>query len=251
MKEKRIPLVTVVMPTYNSQETVYKSVKSVVNQTHENVELIVIDGASTDKTVDIIEQFRCQFAENLTIVSESDSGIYDAMNKGIRLAKGELIGILSSNDTYERNAIEDIVAHYSGKNEYEILYGMQRYIRDGKETHVSIYHHTNLPNKMMAHPACFVTKGLYEKYGAFNLAYKISADYDFLWRMYDKEDVVFTPVYSIITDFHEGGASGTQVGYLETIKLRRKRGQISKGKYIYILARCKIGNLVRRIIIRT
>lgn len=238
-------LVSVVIPAYNSAKTISATLDSLVKQTYSNLEILVIDGASKDNTIKIVESYREIFGERLVITSEKDNGIYDAMNKGIRKARGTLIGILSSNDTFEPRAVEYIVKGYDEGTPDCIIYGMQRYITDGNEVCIAIYSHTNLPRKMMAHPSCFVAKSVYEKFGAFDTCYKSSADYEFLWRMYDNNAVTFKPVYKIIANFNTGGISGTRQGYLETIYLRYTKGQISKKKYNYIRLRCKISQLIK------
>lgn len=239
-------LVSIVIPCYNSEKTIKNALESVLNQTYKHIEIVIVDGASKDNTLDTIRNCCVDVMNQVTIISEKDNGIYDAMNKGIKAAHGQLIGILSSNDAFEKDAVENIVNQYDPKYPICIIYGMQRYLRDGKEIYTAIYRHENLTEKMMAHPSCFVSKKLYEKYGAFDTSFKSSADYDFLWRMYEKSDVHFEPVYKIIANFNMGGTSGTQIGYLETIKLRYEKGQISKVKYKYIKFRCFISKIVRR-----
>ena len=238
-------LVSIIIPTYNSEKTIAATLDSLLKQTYSKLEIIIIDGASKDKTVAIANRYSQYWGKRLIISSEKDKGIYDAMNKGIRKASGILIGILSSNDTFEPQAVEHIVNGYDERKPDCIIYGMQRYITDGKETCVAIYSHTNLPNKMMAHPSCFVSKSVYEKYGVFDINYKSSADYEFLWRMYDNSAVTFKPVYGIVANFNTGGISGTRQGYLETIYLRYTKGQISKRKYKYICLKCFFSKLIK------
>ncbi|MDE6913261.1 MAG: glycosyltransferase, partial [Lachnospiraceae bacterium] len=94
-------LVSVITPCYNSGSTIEKTLECIENQTYDNIEYIIIDGGSTDDTLNIIEQHKSRLPENLTVVSEKDNGIYDAMNKGVRLANGRLVGIVNSDDWYE------------------------------------------------------------------------------------------------------------------------------------------------------
>jgi glycosyltransferase involved in cell wall biosynthesis len=247
VKMKQSTLISIVIPAFNSEKTIGACLDSLVEQTYKNLEIIVVDGLSDDNTVEIVYTYEKYFNERLIANSEKDTGIYDAMNKGIRIASGTLICILSSNDYFEPNAVQDIANAYDENKPYSIVYGLQRCLRDGREIQVVMYHHSNLPHKMMAHPACFVTKALYNRYGMFDTSYKSSADYEFLWRMYDNPDVTFIPVYKIIANFNMGGMSGTQQGYLETIKLRYSKGQISNIHYNYIQIRCFIGNFVRKV----
>ena len=98
-------LVTVITPCFNSEKTIRKTIESVLNQTYHNIEYLIIDGASTDKTVEIAKSYEQAFGGRMKIYSEPDKGIYDAMNKGIRLAGGELVGIVNSDDYYETDAV--------------------------------------------------------------------------------------------------------------------------------------------------
>lgn len=238
-------LVTVITPCYNSEKTIKRTIESVLNQTYKNIEYIIIDGASTDKTIEIAKSYEEAFQGRLHIYSEKDAGIYDAMNKGIRLANGEIIGIVNSDDYYEITAVEDMVAHRLD-TPYQILYGFERIYNEGQETCVVIHHHSNLKNQMITHPTCFVTKRLYEEKGVFDLSYRYSADYEFMLRMNQDAEVVFTPVYKLISNYALGGASGTGAAYIETNKLLLKYGTISKSRYYFILWKYYIARLIRR-----
>ena len=114
-REELPPFVTIVTVCYNSESTIRKTIESVLRQTYTNIEYVVIDGNSQDKTLDIIREYQECFKGRMKLVSEPDEGIYDAMNKGIRLAEGELIGILNSDDHYEENAVEEIVKAWDRK----------------------------------------------------------------------------------------------------------------------------------------
>lgn len=149
--------VTIITVCYNSSKTIERTLKSVLNQTYSDYEYIIIDGFFTDDTLSIIEDYKPLFGSKLRVISEPDNGIYDAMNKGIRLASGDLIGIVNSDDYLELDALQNIVDAYDGY-QYEIIYGMIRTIRDDKEVQVYIKKHENIDEDMIAHPACFITK---------------------------------------------------------------------------------------------
>ena len=223
-------LVSVLTPCYNSVKTIEKTLECIEKQTYQNIEYIIVDGGSTDGTLELIEQHRSRLPEQFTLISEKDNGIYDAMNKGISMAKGQLIGIVNSDDWYENDTIEQIVKHYQG-NTYEVVYGMQRTYLNGKEKATFIYHHDFLPEQMITHPTCFVTKETYEGMGVFDLKYRSAADYDLMLRFYESKKVVFTPIYQILSNFQLGGMSSSQVGVRENATIRYERGFLSKKKY--------------------
>lgn len=226
-------LVSVITPCYNSGETIEKTLVCIEQQTYKNIEYIIIDGGSNDNTMKIIDRHRGRLPGRLTVVSEKDHGIYDAMNKGIKLASGHLIGIVNSDDWYESDTIEQIVKNYSG-SPYEVVYGMQRTFLDGREKATFIYHHDFLPQQMITHPTCFVTKAAYDRFGNFDTQYRSAADYDLMLRFYESGKVVFTPVMSVLSNFQLGGMSSSQTGVRENARIRYRRGYMSKKKYYFI-----------------
>lgn len=224
------PLVTIVTVCYNSEATIKKTMESVLRQTYTNIEYVVIDGNSQDKTLEIIQGNQECFKGRMKLVSEPDQGIYDAMNKGIRLATGELIGILNSDDYYEENAVEEIVKAWDRKG-MQILYGLMRTLKGGKEYSVSMLSHQFLHEHMIWHPACFVTKDVYDRIGLFDTRYQSVADYDFMLRASDSRKVRFVPVYSVIANYRDGGMSKSSAGYMEGLKFRRDKGLLSNTTY--------------------
>ncbi len=233
-------LVTVITPCYNSVKTIQKTLDSVLGQTWNHIEYIIVDGGSTDGTLEVIEENRTKFGDKLTLISEPDQGIYDAMNKGIRRANGELIGIVNSDDYYEKDAVEQMVK--AAKDvPYQILYGFERTLQDGKEASIVFHHHQNLKNQMITHPTCFVSKKLYEDFGVFSMDYKYSADYEFMLRMSENAAVEFVPVYALISNYALGGASGTGDAYLETQRLLCEHGMVSTKRYRLIKWKCYVG----------
>ena len=226
----RTPFFTIITVCYNSSKTIERTLKSVADQNFDDYEYLIIDGGSTDESLDIISRYKDVFGDRLKVVSEPDYGIYDAMNKGINMATGRLIGIINSDDYYEPDALKTVADNYHGEK-HIVLYGMMRKVRDGQEIETVIYNHENLDNQMINHPTCFVTKDIYNDFGAFDLNYKSSADYEFMLRLFHDTDTQFKPIYSIIADFELGGMSGSQVGYRETLQLMKKYGMISSGSY--------------------
>lgn len=232
-------LVSVVTPCYNSRNTIERTLECIENQTYKNIEYIIVDGASTDGTLKIIEQHKDKLPKNLTVVSEKDNGIYDAMNKGIRLAKGQLIGIVNSDDWYENDTIEQAVKNYGG-SQYEVIYGMQRNFLREKEKVTFIYYHDFLPEQMITHPTCFVTADTYRDLGMFDINYRSAADYDLMLRFYESRKVVFQPVMCVMSNFRMGGMSGSQTGVRENAMIRYKRGYMSKKRYQFVMIKSHI-----------
>ena len=211
---------TIITPCMNSEKTIERAINSVLSQTYDDYEYIIIDGESSDATVQIVERYVKQYPHKIKVVSEQDKGIYDAMNKGISLATGDIIGILSSNDYYEPNALETVKSAYKG-DKYAILYGIQNEIdTTGRIVSQTFVNHKDLRHYNIAHATCFMTRDLYMDHGGYTLKYKSSSDYEFLLRMSKKEEVVFEPIDSVITNFTEGGISSTLLARLETHALK-------------------------------
>ncbi|MBQ6886175.1 MAG: glycosyltransferase [Lachnospiraceae bacterium] len=244
MKKEQL-LVTIITPCFNSEKTIEKTLKSVLNQTYHNIEYIIVDGASKDRTMDIVKSYGKKFEGRMKWVSEQDEGIYYAMNKGIAMASGELVGIVNSDDFYEPDAVEKMVEARSNVA-YQILYGFERTLVDGKEASIVIHNHECLDRQMITHPTCFVTKKLYEDLGTFNTDYRYSSDYEFMLRMFHSGKVEFTPVYALISNFALGGASGTVKGYRETNRLKYEYHLISKARYRFVDIKCAINIFLRR-----
>lgn len=223
-------LFSIITVCLNSEKTIERTIKSVLEQSCRDYEYILVDGASSDRTMEIIHQYEPLFQGRMKVISEPDKGIYDAMNKGIRAASGELIGIVNSDDYYEKDALEKIAQVYQGYD-YTIIYGMLRTILDGKEVAVYLKNHEFLKKDMIAHPACFVTKKTYDRFGGYSLQYPYSADYEFMLRVKEQKEVRFTPIYNIISNFTLDGASGSVKAYRDTLKLQHKYRLIGNLEY--------------------
>lgn len=237
-------LVSVITACYNSEKTIRKTFESMLHQSCQNFEYIIVDGGSTDNTVNIIKEYLPRFDGKMQYTSEPDKGIYDAMNKGIARCSGDLIGIVNSDDWYEPDTLENVIRGYQG-NKYEVIYGLQRSIKEGKEASIVFYHHQFLPQKMITHPTCFVTRETYNFYGVFNdKEYRSSADYELMLRFYYTNNVVFTPIYKILSNFTLGGISSNHVGQIETAKLKRQLGLMSRKKYWITIIKNKISYML-------
>lgn len=241
MEHKLVSIITV---CFNSEKTIEQTIRSVLEQTYPWIEYIVVDGKSDDTTLEIVKRYEERFQGRMRWISEKDSGIYEAMNKGIRLANGEVIGMINSDDYYEKDAVEKIVTHMS-EEPYQILYGFTRTLRNEIMDNIYISSPDFLRMRPMSHPACFVTKDVYAKYGMYDEQYKFVADYDFLLRMKDY-GISFVPVYAIIANFRIGGASTGRRAYLERLHLEKKYNMISNYMYHKLRIKDLVGQLLRR-----
>lgn len=244
-------LFSIITVCYNSEKTIERTIKSVLNQTNKDYEYIIIDGGSTDNTLNIVMQYEPSFEGKLKYISEKDNGIYDAMNKGISMANGELIGLLNSDDYYEHDALEIMNSKYETLDDKDkkhlVMYGFQRIVKDDKELAVEMYHHNNLDKQMISHPTCFVSRDTYKDFGMFDTKYRSASDYDLMMRLYHKTDTVFVPIYKVITNFERGGMSASGVGQKETAMIRHEYGLVPKSRIWYEIVHGFIVRVYRKI----
>lgn len=204
--------VSIVTVCYNSARTIAKTIESVLAQNYSDIEYLIIDGASKDNTIQIVNSYKDKFLEKgLTykIISEPDNGIYDAMNKGVSLASGDIIGILNSDDHYASSAIISIVADGFEVNKTDTLYGNLLYIKNDKPYRYwkSGKFHTFKHGWMPPHPAFFVTKSAYEKFGLYRLDCGVNADYEFMLRLLEKNKASTVWINKTFVNMMAGGTS--------------------------------------------
>ncbi|WP_432712743.1 glycosyltransferase family 2 protein [Pedobacter sp.] len=218
------PLVSIITVVLNNRQGIERTLKSIAAQKYVPIEYIIIDGGSTDGTQEIIGDYAALLHQ---YISEPDGGIYYAMNKGVALAHGSIVGLLNSGDHYEADAIEAVVNAYLDYPEGDIFHGMLRvFDQSGAFKSVIGNHSSFLSTGMIEHPACFVKRAVYEKHGGFNLNYKSSSDYDFMLRM-KRLGVNFVFIEQILTNYYTGGISFQTRALLETLQIRKAFGLIS------------------------
>lgn len=210
--------ISIVTATYNSGSTVQDTFQSVLQQTHSDFEYLVIDGASNDNTLDIIKEYQSQFNGRMRYVSEPDKGIYDAMNKGIRMATGDVIGILNSDDFYTSNDVLERLANDLQRADVDAVYGDIHYVKDG-ELDKCIRYYSSKPFQrswmrlgfMPAHPSFYCRKNIYEKYGAFDTTYRIAADFENLLRFIFVHRIRIKYIPMDFVTMRTGGASSSGI----------------------------------------
>lgn len=181
--------ISIITATFNSASTLRDTIESVVRQTYDNYEYIIIDGKSTDGTINIIKKYEPQLQGKLKWISEKDKGIYDAMNKGISLATGDVIGILNSDDFYTTNDILQNIVTAFQQNDIDAVYGDIHFVSDSDLSKCVRYYSSGIFKRklmrlgfMPAHPSFYIKKECINKIGLYDTSYKIAADFDFLLR---------------------------------------------------------------------
>lgn len=191
--------ISIITVCYNSASTIEKTILSVCEQTYKNIEYIIVDGNSKDHTVSIIEKHKNNIFK---WISEPDKGLYDAMNKGITMATGDLIGILNSDDVFNSTTIIEEIVDFHKINDIDASVGnIIQHKEDGKIVRLYSSKYWN-PQKlkvgfMPPHPSIFFKKELFNKFGNYDLGFKIGADYELITRFFLKNDISWK--YSGIT----------------------------------------------------
>lgn len=204
------PLISIITVCFNSEKTIKKTIESVLKQTYKNYEYIIIDGKSTDNTIKIVESYLPLFEGRLRYISEKDTGIYNAMNKGINNCKGELIGILNSDDFYATNTLQLVVEEYEKeKYPFIIINGdMERVDSEDNVVFRYRFSYKMIDNKeCFGHPSMFAAKAVYDRIGLYDETYKLAADGEWQYRAHDDSKVRYVLVSEVFNHMREGGAS--------------------------------------------
>ncbi|WP_430462886.1 glycosyltransferase family 2 protein [Thalassolituus sp. LLYu03] len=223
-----MPKFTIITVCYNSEKTIARTIESVLNQKCEDYEYIIVDGCSRDSTIEIIKSYEERFNGRMRWVSERDSGIYDAMNKGISLAQGTYVGLLNSDDWYYPNTLERVAVEVSSG--CDVLYGLLEVYRQHEPQRVYANHPSYLVHESLAHPSSFVLREAYHQFGLYSQDYQSASDYDFFLRLY-RSNASFKYINHILAGFLTGGVSSSHKGFYETLKIKRRYGLISARQY--------------------
>lgn len=214
----QLPLVSIITIVYNGERHIEQAIQSVVNQTYSNIEYIIIDGGSTDNTLSIVRKYEKKIS---VLVSEKDKGISDAFNKGLRLAQGEIIGIINADDWYEQHAVAEAVKGIQG---YDIAFGDLQLWKNGERDFVLKGNYDHLEKEMSVnHPTVFVRTACYKQFGLFDLSYRCAMDYDLMLR-FKTNQCSFTYLGLTIANMRWEGFSDTRwmLGCQETLAIKNK-----------------------------
>jgi glycosyltransferase involved in cell wall biosynthesis len=230
--------ISIITVSYNSERTIRDTFHSVLNQTYPNIEYIIVDGHSIDGTVDVIKEYVSRFGGRLKWISEPDKGLYDAMNKGLLMATGDIVGIINSDDFYHRADIIEHVIKAFRDTSTDSIFADVRYVNSSNiDKTVRYYSSKNFSPRrfrygfMPAHPTFFTYKKYFEQFGFYKIDYKIAADYELLIRFLYVHHLSYTYLPLDFLKMRIGGRSTSSVK--STIVLNQEIVRACKENGIY------------------
>ena len=238
----KISIITVVL---NNSSTIKDAIESVLSQTYHDIEYIIIDGCSTDGTLEIIQGYSKHITK---IISEKDKGIYDAMNKGISLSSGDIIGILNSDDVYfDENVIKDVINAFE-MNQTDSIYGDLMYVERNDLSKIVRYWKSSVfkigsfaKGWHPPHPTFFTKKNLYDRYGLFDINMKVSADFDLMLRFLEKNKITTSYLSKVLVKMRTGGESNKSLKniIISNISILKsfKKNNIEVNNFMYLIYR--------------
>ena len=207
--------VSIITVCYNSASTIEDTILSIANQTYQNIEYIIVDGNSKDSTVEIIKKHSGTVAK---WISEKDNGIYDAMNKGVEMATGEIIGILNADDVFANNKVVENIVKYFADDSIDALYADLKYVQRDDITKVirfwksGEYREGKFYNGWMPpHPTLYLRKSIYQKYGNYRTDMPSAADYELMLRMIHVHKIKLAYYPEVTVLMREGGLSNRSI----------------------------------------
>lgn len=239
--------ISIITATFNSGKTIVETMESVLRQNYTDFEYLVIDGGSTDDTMEKVKTYQPRFGARLKWISEKDRGIYDAMNKGVKMATGDVVGILNSDDYYtDIDILETVVASFESNKRLDAIYGDIHFVKDGVPDKCVRYYSSRLFSPfglrfgfMPAHPSFYCKREVFEKAGLYCLDYKIGADYEMMVRLFKKYKIKSKYINKDFVTMRTGGASNNNVRsrltlIKEDVKACRENGIYTNSLFIML-----------------
>lgn len=249
----KISIITVI---WNNKKTIKDAIDSVLGQTYKDIEYIIVDGASTDGTVEVVQSYGDKITK---FISEPDKGLYDAMSKGLSLATGEIVGILNSDDVYFDNKVIKKIASKLERENVDSVYGDLFYVKeDDLNSVVRYWKSSDFQKGSFAkgwhppHPTFFVKKEIYQQYGYFDLNMKVSADFELMIRFLEKYNISTSYLPEVIVRMRIGGESNRSIkniiaGNKSILKAFDKNGiKVNKLMYLFHRFLPKILQIIKR-----
>lgn len=234
--------VSIITVCFNIAETIEDTIKSVLSQEYKDIEHVVVDGGSTDGTLDIIKRYKNNIAK---VISEPDNGIYEAMNKGIKSSTGDIIATLNSDDVYADQTIVGQIVEFMQSNSLDAVYGDLVYIDQNNADRVTRFWKAGKYKKgafsygwVLPHPTFFCRKNIFERFGYFNDKLQVAADFELLLRFVEKHQIKIGYLPKVIVKMRKGGKAnvlrGIICGNLEIIRsFRRNSVHLSPWFFLY------------------
>lgn len=214
--------ISIITAVYNNENQVATAIESVLHQTYSDIEYIIIDGGSKDGTLDIINIYKSQIC---TIVSEPDKGIYDALNKGIMRATGDIIGFMHSDDIFASETVIAKVAQQFDIADVDAVYGDLQYVRKDDPSKIIRYWKSSAfdiaqlkRGWMPPHPTVYLRRSVYTQYGMFDTSFRIAADYDFMLRIFRDNERKSVYIPEVFVKMRVGGESNSIKNYIRKWK---------------------------------
>lgn len=237
--------ISIVTTSYNSEKTIEDTILSVLSQNYQNFEHIIVDGASKDSTMEIVKKYEDKYKGRLKYISQPDKGIYDAMNKGIQMATGDVIGLLNSDDKYANNKILKTISETIEKTNCDGIHGNLLYMDEETMTKPQrkwVTKSTNIrTGNITAHPTLYLKKEIYDKLGLYDLKYKVVADYNFMVKLLLNKNINLVHINEYLIYMRLGGVSSNGLkGYVYSLKESYKVLKDNNVKYAAIISFIRI-----------
>lgn len=244
---------SIITAVYNNETHIATAIESVLNQTYKDVEYIIIDGGSKDGTMDVVNRYKSKISK---IVSERDKGIYDALNKGVKLATGDVIGFVHSDDLLASPTTLETIVRYLQESNAHGVYGDLQYVEKQNPDNIVRYWKSNQFRSgqlrrgwMPPHPTLYLRRDVYEQVGLYNVDYRIAADYDFILRCFSQRYWFFKYVPEVLVKMRVGGKSNSVKNLVNKSKedyFALRRNNVGGLQTLFIKNVSKIPQFLRR-----